>query len=206
VSKIISIDGPSGSGKTTIAKLLAKRLKSEYLSTGALYRSLSYIYINEGKDLSYIYDNLNIQNIDKKNIQVNQKVVDIKDLYTKEITDYTSKLSQRVDIRDIVTKSVRDHVKDNDLTVVEGRDIGSVVFKDALIKIYLDSPLELRAKRRVDQSMNAEGYDSIADRDEQDRNRLHSPLIIPNGAFIIDNENISVEDIVNQIINEYESL
>ena len=206
MSKIISIDGPSGSGKTTIAKLLASKLNSEYISTGALYRSLSYLYINEGKDLSYKFDNLNIKSIDNQNIQVNEKMVLIKDLYTKEITDYTSKLSQRVDIRDIVTNRVREYVKDKDLTVVEGRDIGSVVFKDALIKIYLDSPLELRAKRRVEQSMNIEGHDSLANRDEQDKNRLHSPLIIPDGAFIIDNENISVEDIVNQIIIEYKSL
>tara|TARA_B100001750_G_C15517170_1_gene608222 strand:+ start:1940 stop:2560 length:621 start_codon:yes stop_codon:yes gene_type:complete len=206
MSKIISIDGPSGSGKTTIAKLLASKLNSEYISTGALYRSLSYLYINEGKELSYIFDNLNIKSIDNQNIQVNEKMVLIKDLYTKEITDYTSKLSQRVDIRDIVTNRVREYVKDKDLTVVEGRDIGSVVFKDALIKIYLDSPLELRAKRRVEQSMNIEGHDSLANRDEQDKNRLHSPLIIPDGAFIIDNENISVEDIVNQIIIEYKSL
>ena len=206
MSKIISIDGPSGSGKTTIAKLLASKLNSEYISTGALYRSLSYLYINEGKELSYIFDNLNIKSIDNQNIQVNEKMVLIKDLYTKEITDYTSKLSQRVDIRDIVTNRVREYVKDKDLTVVEGRDIGSVVFKDALIKIYLDSQLELRAKRRVEQSMNIEGQDSLANRDEQDKNRLHSPLIIPDGAFIIDNENISVEDIVNQIIIEYKSL
>ena len=206
MSKIISIDGPSGSGKTTIAKLLASKLNSEYISTGALYRSLSYLYINEGKELSYIFDNLNIKSIDNQNIQVNEKMVLIKDLYTKEITDYTSKLSQRVDIRDIVTNRVREYVKDKDLTVVEGRDIGSVVFKDALIKIYLDSPLELRAKRRVEQSMNIDGHDSLANRDEQDKNRLHSPLIIPDGAFIIDNENISVEDIVNQIIIEYKSL
>ena len=206
MSKIISIDGPSGSGKTTIAKLLASKLNSEYISTGALYRSLSYLYINEGKELSYIFDNLNIKSIDNQNIQVNEKMVLIKDLYTKEITDYTSKLSQRVDIRDIVTNRVREYVKDKDLTVVEGRDIGSVVFKDALIKIYLDSPLELRAKRRVEQSMNIEGHDSLANRDEQYKNRLHSPLIIPDGAFIIDNENISVEDIVNQIIIEYKSL
>ena len=58
MSKIISIDGPSGSGKTTIAKLLASKLNSEYISTGALYRSLSYLYINEGKELSYIFDNI----------------------------------------------------------------------------------------------------------------------------------------------------
>ncbi len=115
MSKIISIDGPSGSGKTTIAKLLASKLNSEYISTGALYRSLSYLYINEGKELSYIFDNLNIKSIDNQNIQVNEKMVLIKDLYTKEITDYTSKLSQRVDIRDIVTNRVREYVKDKDI-------------------------------------------------------------------------------------------
>ena len=118
----------------------------------------------------------------------------------------TSKFSQLAILRSAVSKYLNDYVDEKNLTVIEGRDIGSVVFKDAVMKIYIDSPIELRAKRRLSQSSNEEGIDNIAERDQMDKTRDNSPLIVPDGAFIVVNENQTIEEIVELLEKEYINL
>ena len=127
-------------------------------------------------------------------------------LYSAETSILTSKFSQLGILRTAVSAYLNMYVRKNILSVVEGRDIGSVVFKDAVMKIYIDSPVELRAKRRLSQSSNKEGIDNIVKRDEMDKMRDNSPLIIPDGAFILLNEDQSLEEIVDLLEEEYRNL
>ena len=229
---VISIDGPTGSGKTSIGKLLSDKLHCNFISSGFLYRTLSkslieyqatldpYISISYWK---HVYNLLSDNSLEIRILElddhkaliefinleddINNSIdVSTKDNYKAEITDVSSKISKFTNIRNSVNSYLKDYVKKSALTVVEGRDIGSVVFKDAKLKIYIDSPLELRAKRRLSQSSNEEGIEDIVRRDTSDTTRKNSPLIIPDGSIIIVNENQSISDIVELILEEYQSL
>ena len=231
-SEVISIDGPSGSGKTSVGMLLAEKLEAKFISSGNLYRTIangllhlksSNIFFSKNTSWEDIYNqlatkNLSVSiaefNIEEALIEVNQKLtntnqkqnVDTKNNYSSEITELSSRISQFSNIRTCVNIYLKDYVSQHLLTVVEGRDIGSVVFKDAKLKIYIDSPLELRAKRRLTQSSNAEGIKDIIRRDTSDSERENSPLIIPDGSIIIVNEKQTIEEIVEIILQEYRNL
>ena len=231
-NEVISIDGPSGSGKTSVGKLLAKKLEAKFISSGNLYRTIangllhlktSNILFSKNTSWEDIYNQLATKNLsvsiakfntEEALIEVSQKVtnsnqiqnVDTKNNYSAEITDLSSRISQFSNIRTCVNVYLKDYVSQNLLTVVEGRDIGSVVFKDAKLKIYIDSPLELRAKRRLTQSSNEEGIKDMIRRDTSDTKRENSPLIIPDGSIIIVNEKQSIDEIVEIILQEYRGL
>ena len=229
---VISIDGPTGSGKTSIGKLLSEELNCKFISSGFLYRTLANSFIEYQATLDsytsspyweHVYNLLSENTLevrilelgkDKALIEFNNlehqinKTIDIstKDNYKAKITDVSSNISKFTNIRNSVNTYLKDYVSKSALTVVEGRDIGSVVFKDAKLKIYIDSPLELRAKRRLNQSSNEEGIEDIVRRDTSDTTRKNSPLIIPDGSIIIVNENQSIADIVELILEEYQKL
>ena len=229
---VISIDGPTGSGKTSIGKLLSDQLQCNFISSGFLYRTLSKSLIEYETTLDpyisisyweHVYNLLSDSSLELRILELddhkalielinleddlNSSIdVSTKDNYKAEITDVASKISKFTNIRSSVNSYLNNYVKESALTVVEGRDIGSVVFKDAKLKIYIDSPLELRAKRRLSQSSNEEGKEDIVRRDISDTTRKNSPLIIPDGSIIIVNENQSIADIVELILEEYQRL
>ena len=229
---VISIDGPTGSGKTSIGKQLSDQLHCNFISSGFLYRTLSKSLIEYQATLDplisisyweHIYNLLSDRSLELRILElddhkalielinledgINNSIdVSTKDNYKSEITEVSSNISKFANIRSSVNSYLKDYVKKNVLTVVEGRDIGSVVFKDAKLKIYIDSPLELRAKRRLSQSSNEEGIEDIVRRDTSDTTRKNSPLIIPDGSIIIVNENQSIDDIVELILEEYRRL
>jgi len=229
---VISIDGPTGSGKTSIGKLLSDQLHCDFISSGFLYRTLSKSLIEYQTILDpyisisyweYVYNLLSDSSLELRILELddykaliefinledninNSIEVLTKDNYKADITDVASKISKFTNIRSSVNSYLKDYVKKSALTVVEGRDIGSVVFKEAKLKIYIDSPLELRAKRRLSQSSNEEGIEDIVRRDTSDTTRKNSPLIIPDGSIIIVNENQSIADIVELILEEYQKL
>ena len=233
-SNVISIDGPSGSGKTSIGKMLAARLNANFLSSGLIYRmitiNISEISKNEKykqyiSDLSIFYKdclekrfNLEIVNFSDSLISIiytdnetgetftYETKFNDQEVYSVDLSILTSKFSQLAILRSAVSNFLNDYVYEKNLTVIEGRDIGSVVFKDAVMKIYIDSPIELRAKRRLSQSSNEEGIDNIAKRDQMDKTRDNSPLIVPNGAFIVVNKDQTIEEIVDLLEKEYINL
>ena len=233
-SNVISIDGPSGSGKTSIGKMLSGRLNADFLSSGLIYRMIT-INISEISkddkykqyisDLSIFYKdclesrfNIEIVNFSDSLISIiytdnkteeaftYEAKLNDQEVYSVDVSILTSKFSQLAILRSAVSKYLNDYVDEKNLTVIEGRDIGSVVFKDAVMKIYIDSPIELRAKRRLSQSSNEEGIDNIAERDQMDKTRDNSPLIVPDGAFIVVNENQTIEEIVELLEKEYINL
>ena len=189
---VITVDGPAASGKEKIAKYISKKWKYKHLDSGILYRRLA----------SKILDNnVNIEEIDElKKIIKRCKSISFrkhKKLRAEKISIIASKIAIHQFIRNFVNKIQRDFVKNskkNKYFVIDGRDIGSVVFKKAKLKLYIDVNEKNRAKRRYKQLIDS-GEKSIYPqilkdiklRDKKDKNRKYSPLVIPKGAYVIDN-------------------
>tara|TARA_S200000501_G_scaffold322922_1_gene319220 strand:+ start:1439 stop:2056 length:618 start_codon:yes stop_codon:yes gene_type:complete len=200
--QLITIDGPSGSGKTTIGKLLAKDLNLTFFSSGAVYRVITKHYL-ENKTLNF--DNLDILSTDPIEFQIDTKHYFEEDLYSPEINDKSSELAQQLEIRTIVEnilKFIYDSSKFG--LVIEGRDMGSVVFPNSKNKIYLDSSKKIRSKRRMTQSNNIETEADLINRDQRDSTREHSPLVIPDGAIVIYNNDVTVDEVLEKIKEKLE--
>jgi len=200
---IITIDGPAASGKEKIAKYISKKWKLNHLDSGILYRRLALIFLIENIDIE------NINKIKNKLREIDQiSFRNSKYIRTQAISKLASKIAIHNFVRSFVNKLQYDFVNKNKKMrgfVIDGRDIGSVVFKKADLKLYIDVNPEIRAKRRYKQLIDS-GEKSIYPkllkdiklRDKQDKLRKHSPLVIPKGSHIINN-NGSFKDTVNQI-------
>jgi len=199
---VITIDGPAASGKEKIAEYISKKWKYKHLDSGILYRRLASIFLDS--DINYE----NIEEINK--IIRNCKSISFrkhKKLRTEKISKVASKIAIHQCVRNFVNKIQREFVitSKNKCFVVDGRDIGSVVFKNAKLKLYIDVSEKNRAKRRYKQLIDS-GEKSIYPqilkdiklRDKKDKNRKYSPLVIPRGAFVINN-NFSFKDTKKQI-------
>lgn len=203
---IITIDGYGATGKSTTAKLLAQRLGYDHLNSGALYRWITYNALQQNLDLndSDILFKL-AQNLDYNNI-------DYKLLNSQDISNNVTKIAVIPEIREKIVDIQREYAKGKNI-VVEGRDIGTVVFPDADYKFYFTASLEIRARRRYKQ-MQKQGleadYDqilhSIANRDRQDIEREHSPLRKADDAIEIDTDNINVDEGIEIILKEIKNL
>ena len=189
---VITIDGPAASGKEKIAKYISKKWRYKHLDSGTLYRRLASIILDS---------NINFEKIDeiKKILRDNKSISSRKHkkLRTEKISKIASKIAIHQFIRNFVNKIQRDFVNDNKKNkyfVIDGRDIGSVVFKKANLKLYIEVSEENRAKRRYKQLIDS-GEKSIYPqilkdiklRDKKDKTRKNSPLLIPKGAIIINN-------------------
>ena len=200
---IITIDGPAASGKEKIAKYISKKWKLNHLDSGILYRKLALIFLIEKIDIQ------NINKIEKKLKEIRQiSIRNSKKIRTQVISELASKIAVHNCVRSFVNKFQYNFVNKNKKMrgfVIDGRDIGSVVFKKADLKLYIDVNPEIRAKRRYKQLIDS-GEKSIYPkilkdiklRDKQDKLRKYSPLVIPKGSHIINN-NGSFKDTVNQI-------
>ena len=211
----IAIDGPAGAGKTTIAKLVAKKLDILYLNTGAMYRVLGLKCLKLNKNPESESDALNLAKTTTLDIEYkNGEQVIILDgkpvtefLYTDEISDYASKISKHHEIREMCVEIQRKIAKKQSI-IVDGRDIGTVVLKDAKYKFYLDAKVEERAKRRyldLSKKGNSITYEKVLEdiklRDYNDINRNVSPLRVAKDAIVIDSTNLSIEEVANKILS-----
>jgi len=192
-SLIISIDGPAGSGKQRIAKFISKKYKFFHLDSGILYRRLASLII-KNKISEANSDEMSKFIASLKTLSARNH----SSLRKEKVSKISSKIAIFSFIRNFVNKQQRAIVKKmlqkHHGCVIDGRDIGSKVFKDAKIKLFINVKLEIRAKRRHKQlielgekSIYPEILKEIKLRDKQDKNRKNSPLVIPKGAFIIDN-------------------
>jgi cytidylate kinase len=195
--QIITIDGPSGSGKTTIGKLLAKDLNLTFFSSGAVYRVITKHYLDT-KTINF--ENLDIVSTDPIEFKIDTKHYYEEDLYSPEINKKSSELAQQLEIR-IIVENILKFIYESSKNglVIEGRDMGSVVFPKSKNKIYLDSSKTLRSKRRMSQSNNIETEEDLANRDQRDSSREHSPLVIPDGAIVIENNDVTIEQVLVKI-------
>lgn len=210
VYEIISLDGPSGAGKSTVAKLVAKKLGYKYLDTGAMYRAVTLFFLNKNvniqndneiisaiSDLKISFDNNN--KIYLNDVDVSEEIRSI------EVVNMVSKVSSISAVRKSMV-SLQRAIAENDNYVVDGRDIGSVVFPLAKYKFYIDASVEIRAKRRYEEEIQKgkditfeEVFESIKKRDEFDSNREDSPLVVPKDAIIIDTTNMTIDEVVEKI-------
>ena len=211
---IVAIDGPAASGKSTSAKLLAKELGFLYLDTGAMYRCVSWAVIKDEIDLSndrQLLNFLKIFKIDLKNtgnrssFYVNNK--DVTDLIRKSnISQRVSEVSAIPDIRDFMVDIQRNYAKSENC-VMDGRDIGTVVFPKAEVKFFIIASDEVRAKRRKleleslgEKKSLSELIDEIRRRDDFDSNRGHSPLKKAFDAIEIDTTDLSIDEQVKLML------
>jgi len=209
---IIAIDGPAGSGKSTTARGVAELLTIMYLDTGAMYRALTWALIDAGvepTDNEKVYDYLKKLdiNFDSSNhILVNSKDISHA-IRTRKVSSQVSAVSTIPKVRAIMVEIQRKFVGNNDC-VLEGRDIGTVVFPEADFKFFLVADATIRAKRRMKDfkeiGENAIFSDILADiekRDANDSSRTHSPLIKADDAIIIDTSYITIDQQIEKIVN-----
>lgn len=200
----IAIDGPSGAGKSTIAKVIAKKLNIIYLDTGALYRSIGYFchknsldVINALKDLkiSVVYDG------DVQQILVNDQNV-TPFIRTSEVGLLASNVSKLPEVREFLLDLQRDIAKKQSV-IMDGRDIGTVILKDADVKVFLTATPESRAKRRFLELSDISYEDVLADikkRDWQDENREIAPLKPAEDAVFVDTTELNLEQSIDKIL------
>ena len=228
---IIGIDGPAGTGKTTIAKLFEEKYNIKYINTGAMYRALAYKCLKNGieKDdeekISEILKDIKIEYV-KKNVDgkiLTSIILDGKDIteeiHRVDIAQVASDISKIVKVReymvDLQRKIANEYVKNGEDVLLEGRDICTVVFPDADLKIYLDADTKIRAKRRLEelkqrgisQNLTLEQIiESIEKRDETDKNKTVGALKRTENQKYIDTTNRNIEDVITEILEEVERI
>ena len=215
---VITIDGPSSSGKSTIAKLVAAHYKYTYIDSGSIYRAITFL-ANENKllnskeiNVNFLINLLENNSISFFNNSKNQNIitlndVDIEDeIRTSIISNHVSRVAQIDRIRNYVFE-IQKKISNDKSIVMDGRDIGSVVFPDADVKFYIDASLKVRAKRRWNDLIVNEKNISLNDvtndlfnRDKIDVNRKISPLVVPQDSIKINTDNFTIDQVVHKMI------
>jgi cytidylate kinase len=213
---IIAIDGPSAAGKSTLAKRLAKDLGFTYLDTGAMYRAFALKVLSEGIDISNdaaLPELINRTEIDLAETGGKLKVLldgeDVSEkIRTPEVSQMASKTSALTVVRHWMLVLQRTLGQRGNV-VAEGRDIGTVVFPDAEVKIYLDASVQERARRRVEELRKAgrqvsldETLREMGERDKRDSERDLAPLRKANDAIAIDSTSLDAEDLAQRVMQE----
>ena len=202
---IIAIDGPAGAGKSTIAKALAKNLGLRYLDTGAMYRAVTFAALETGILLEdeaavAVLAKSCEMSVTEDSVMIN-KMDATKAIRGSVVTKAVSLVATNSDVRNELRSRQRDWAIQNSGGVIEGRDIGSVVFPDATLKVYLTASPIVRARRRVAQ----DGGDvdqiaaEIAERDQRDSTRADSPLTKTTDAVIVDTSDQTIEAVVSHL-------
>jgi CMP/dCMP kinase len=211
----IAIDGPSGAGKSTVGRALAKRLGYLYIDTGAMYRAVALkvkekaLVLGDESKLSALVSSLDITFVGKgkeTSVLCNGKDV-TKTIRSPEMSRLASDVSRKKVVREALVRKQREMATGGGV-VLEGRDIGTVVFPDAEIKFYLDANPEERGKRRfkelVEKGVKVDFKDTLEEvrkRDDNDMSRAISPLRKAEDAFFIDSTGRTVEEIVEEMVN-----
>lgn len=205
---IIALDGPSGSGKSTIANILAKKLKISYLNTGSMYRAVTLFFLenNIKKSDKIDIDLLRKINIDIKGDRVFLNEKDVSDkIRNKEVTENVSWVSSIFLVRKYLVDMQR-KISQNKSIILDGRDIGTVVFPNAKYKFFLVASSEVRAKRRYEQNEIDKSLEEIQKdiekRDYLDSHREISPLKKAEDAIEIDSSNLTIDETIEEIINK----
>jgi cytidylate kinase len=223
---IVAIDGGAGSGKSTTARGVARRLNFFYLDTGAMYRAFTLKYLRtvlkdtheipKRIDINVIHELITNTTIDlrQKNGQ-NLVFLDGDDvtveIRTQRVSNFVSQISAIPEVRESMVTRQRE-IAENKKVVCEGRDIGTVVFPDAQVKIYMDADIQIRAQRREKELIEKkikvplnEVVKNLKFRDKYDSTRKHSPLKKAQDAIIVDTTNLTIEqeiDLVAQIVQK----
>lgn len=205
--RVVAIDGPAGSGKSTVARTVAARLGLPYLDTGAMYRSVAFAALRRGIDPA---DAETVGRLARQvEIEVGETViVDGVDATIEirgpEVTRAVSAVAANPEVRREMVRRQREWAQERGGGVLEGRDIGSVVFPDAELKVFLTASDEERAQRRSQETLDLDYGTVAADmarRDLLDSTRTASPLQVADGALVIDTSGRPVEEIVGEVLS-----
>ena len=200
---VIAIDGPAASGKSSVARELARKLGFVYVNSGAMYRAVTWYVLNKHVDLVDVAGIARLLNSARIvcDLAGNEARILIDEenpaefLRDDRVNKGVSLVSSVPRVREILVEKMRSYANDHDL-VMEGRDIGSVVFPDTPYKFYIDASPEVRLRRRA-----AEGQqDEIAARDRADSSRRASPLVVAKDAEVIDTSRLTIAGVVGEII------
>ncbi len=203
--RVVAIDGPAASGKSSVARELARRLGFAYVNSGAIYRAITWHLLQKaidpgdtpgvGQALESVKIACRLENDDSR-IFIND--ADPTDrLHDGRVNEAVSRVSRVPSVRGIVVRKLRDYARSYNL-IVEGRDIGSVVFPATPYKFYIDASPDVRLQRRAAQGQR----DEIAARDLADSSRLASPLVIARDAYVIDTSHLTIDQVVGEIIEQ----
>jgi len=213
---VIAIDGPVAAGKSIIGQYVATRLGFRYFDTGVIYRSVAWIVHRQNIDeldklqieLVAAQMSLDLDTSNTNAVIVNGVIVS-DELKTQEVTRLSSIVAALPGVRNSMT-SLQRNIIDREDVVMVGRDIGSIIAPDAVLKIYLTASVESRARRRFgdlsDQGLDisfSQVLQETISRDERDSSRTDSPLVIPHDAISIDNSEMTIEETVDVILEHY---
>lgn len=212
-AKAIAIDGPAGAGKSTVAKILAKRLSYLYIDTGAMYRAVAWkalqngISVDDDSALTKIAREIEIRLVDgEAGYQVFCDKVDVSDAIRKpQVGAAASPISAVAGVREALVAQQQRMAQAGNV-VMDGRDIGTKVLPQAECKVFLTACPEVRAQRRL-QDLLVKGIDTtleevfaeIQERDHRDSTRTNSPLIVADGATVVDSSEMTIEEVVDKI-------
>jgi cytidylate kinase len=211
---IVAIDGPAGAGKSTVARELAARLGVGYLNTGAMYRALSLLALDEGvsiDDGAVLAELVRTHEIGLRTGPTGERVVldgrDVSEAVREpRVTSVVSQVAAHAAVRREIVALQRAVLADGEW-VADGRDIGSVVCPDAAVKIYLTADPEVRARRRHEELVLAgsdvamdEVLRQVVERDRVDSTRAESPLVVPDGAVVVDTSGLTVPAVVDRLM------
>jgi len=210
---VVAIDGPAGAGKSTIAKLVAEKLGYAYIDTGAMYRSVAWKFLETGKafDEAYISELAKTMVIEfKPEANINRVFVDGVEvtgaIRSAEVTANVSRVAAIGDVREAMVAQQR-RMGETGGVLMDGRDIGTVVFPNAQLKIFLTASVEERAMRRYkelvakgEQVDLAQLQNDIASRDKQDSERAISPLRQAEDALLLDTSDMNIQQVTEKIL------
>ena len=221
VKNIITIDGPSGVGKGTLAFSLAERLGWNVLDSGLLYRLVGYLSIREGletaKEIVQFLNKSKIKLITNLNesvceIALNDRILG-KELRNENIATRAAELAKEAVIRDSIIKIQRNAYDSEKGLIADGRDMGTIIFPEAALKVFLRASSEVRAERRANQlkerGMSVIMHDlleQIQRRDEEDINRKISPLKPADDSLVIDTSNLSIKEVEERVMENFKKL
>jgi len=201
--RVIAIDGPAASGKSSVARELARRLGFVYVNSGAMYRAMTWHILQhdasptDGARVAELAETARVV-CDLRNREGHVLIDDVdptEHLCDEQVNQTVSLISSVPQVRKVIVEKLRNYSRDYDL-VMEGRDIGSVVFPETPYKFYIDASPDVRLRRRIAQGQR----DQIAARDRADSSRRASPLIIAEDAHVIDSSNLTIEGVVGEIV------
>lgn len=204
----IAIDGPAASGKSTVARLVAEKLGYTFINTGAMYRAYTWYMLQKGVDVNdagavgRMVESAPIEygSRDSRSTVIYEGRELGDELQAQEINEAVSKVAAIPAVREHLVRKQREYRQQSPV-VMEGRDIGSVVFPDTPFKYYIDASEEVRAARRAAQGLQ----DSIAERDKKDSSRATAPLKVAEGARVIDSTHMTIDEVVNTVVDDITS-
>jgi len=203
---VVALDGPAGAGKSTVARAVAARLGVEYLDTGAMYRAVTFAVLRRGVSVTDTVEVARLATVIDLDISTTSVVVDGVDataaIRGREVTDAVSAVAANQAVRTVLVDRQRAWVAARGGGVVEGRDIATVVFPDAVLKLFVTASPRVRAERRVAETGGdvAEVEASIIERDRRDSTRESSPLLLADDAIELDTSDLDIDEVVAEVV------